>query len=234
MSQAPQPIQQTIVIENRSNGLGTAGFVVSLLGFLTCGLICPLGMLISFFGMFMRPRGTAIAGFVLGVVGSAWLWIAGLGVLATITGVGAAARQAARDAAKKAEEAKAAAVAPAPKIDLPAATDAPADVPAIAVDPAPTVDVPAAQMPPLPAAVEPQPSTDPTPPPFAAEPPKAAKPEREPREWQDATGQFKVTATLKSMASGKVHLVKQDGSEITVPVDKLSEDDQAYIKSQMK
>lgn len=231
-SQPAQPIHQTIVIENRSNGLGTAGFVISLVGFLTCGLICPLGMLISFFGMFSRPRGTAIAGFVFGVIGSAWLWLVGLGLIATATGVGAAARQAAQDAAKKAEAAKAAAVAPG--INILAAPDAAAAAPAAPVDAAPVAEQPAAEMPPLPAAAESQPTTDPVPQPFASDPPKPKKPEREARTWQDASGQFKVEATLKSMASGKVKLIKADGTEISVPVERLSDDDQAYIKAQMK
>ena len=68
-----------------SNGLGTAGFVVSLVGIFTAGLLCPIGLLLSFFGLFKRPRGLAIAGFIIGLVGTAivavvllLLWTVGL------------------------------------------------------------------------------------------------------------------------------------------------------------
>lgn len=58
----------------QSNGLGVAGFVTSLVGLVACcGLLCPLGALFSFIAMFKRPRGLAIAGFIIGIVGSMWL-----------------------------------------------------------------------------------------------------------------------------------------------------------------
>lgn len=61
-----------------ANSLGTAGFVISLIGLvLSMGLLSPVGMVISFFAMFREPRGLAFAGFVLGVIGSAWLLILG-------------------------------------------------------------------------------------------------------------------------------------------------------------
>lgn len=228
MSQQAQPAQsihQTVIVESKSNGLGTAGFVVSLIGFLTCGFISPLGLLFSIIGLFKRPRGLAAAGVVLGTIGSAWLFLGGFVMLAGLVGAGAAVDKAVDDARK------AAAVAPAPGADRP---DAPAAAPVAPVDAAPVVEQPAAEMPPLPAAAEAQPTTDPVPQPFASDPPKPKKPEREARTWQDASGQFKVEATLKSMASGKVKLIKADGTEISVPVERLSEDDQAYIKAQMK
>ena len=60
------------------NALGIAGFVVSLVGLVfTFGLLCPLGLLLSFFGLFSRNRGFAVAGLVLGIIGSS---IVALGV----------------------------------------------------------------------------------------------------------------------------------------------------------
>jgi len=56
-----------------SNGLGVAGFIVSLLGFFSCGILSPLGLLFSFIALFKRPRGFAIAGFILGLIGSVWI-----------------------------------------------------------------------------------------------------------------------------------------------------------------
>lgn len=52
------------------NGLGLAGFIVSLLGYFTGCILCPVGLLLSFIALFKRPRGFAIAGFILGLIGS--------------------------------------------------------------------------------------------------------------------------------------------------------------------
>lgn len=57
----------------RSNGLGLAGFITSLVGLASCGIISPLALLLSFFGMFKSPRGFALAGFVLGGLGTLWI-----------------------------------------------------------------------------------------------------------------------------------------------------------------
>ncbi|GAB4521092.1 MAG: hypothetical protein Tsb0013_24510 [Phycisphaerales bacterium] len=52
-----------------SNGLGLAGFILSLVGLLSCGLLTPLGVLFSLIGLRREPRGFAIAGTVIGLVG---------------------------------------------------------------------------------------------------------------------------------------------------------------------
>ena len=68
-----------------SNTIGLVGFIVSILSlFLTCGLLSPLGLLISFFGLFKAPRGMAIAGTLLGALGSVWLATMGFAMIATI------------------------------------------------------------------------------------------------------------------------------------------------------
>jgi hypothetical protein len=61
---------------NRSNGLGLAGFITSLVGIVSCGILSPIGALLSFFGLFKSPRGFALAGFLIGAVGSVWLIVA--------------------------------------------------------------------------------------------------------------------------------------------------------------
>ena len=81
--QHPQPTMSnntsnsttTVVVEgNRSNGLGTAGFIIALLGLVFCWvpfvdfILWFLGFLFSFIGMFKSPRGLAIAGFILSFV----------------------------------------------------------------------------------------------------------------------------------------------------------------------
>jgi hypothetical protein len=64
-------IQQRVEVhKEETNGLGTAGFVVSLVGVLTCGFLSPVGFLFSLIALFKPPRGMAIAGAVLGGLGS--------------------------------------------------------------------------------------------------------------------------------------------------------------------
>ena len=76
-SQQPQQANQTTVIvnERKSNGIGTAGFVFALLGILLSWVpvvdfaIWFLGLLFSFIGLFKAPRGLAITGFLLSIIG---------------------------------------------------------------------------------------------------------------------------------------------------------------------
>lgn len=63
----------TVVVQSGggSNGFGTAGFVFALLAFFVCWvpvvdfIVWFLGALFSFIGLFKKPRGLAIAGFIL-------------------------------------------------------------------------------------------------------------------------------------------------------------------------
>lgn len=71
-----QNASTTVIVQgSRSNGMGTAGFVFSLLAFLVCWvpfvdiIVWFLGALFSFIGLFKAPRGLAIAGFVLSFIG---------------------------------------------------------------------------------------------------------------------------------------------------------------------
>ncbi|WP_254507931.1 WD40 domain-containing protein [Anatilimnocola floriformis] len=50
------------------------------------------------------------------------------------------------------------------------------------------------------------------------------------REWQDATGAFKVEADLLGVVEDRVKLQKPDGSTIEVPLAKLSAKDQTFVK----
>lgn len=54
------------------------------------------------------------------------------------------------------------------------------------------------------------------------------------RSWSDASGKFKITAVLLSVGTDEVTLRKPDMSELTVPIAKLSESDQQYIKRMEK
>lgn len=91
-----QPVQptQTIYIQQpappkQSNGLGTAGFVLALLGLIFCwvpfvdGILWLLGFIFSFIAVFRAPRGLAIAGLVLSFV-AAFIMLAILGIAASL------------------------------------------------------------------------------------------------------------------------------------------------------
>ncbi|HEV3023003.1 MAG TPA: SHD1 domain-containing protein, partial [Pirellulales bacterium] len=54
------------------------------------------------------------------------------------------------------------------------------------------------------------------------------------RTWQDASGKFDVDAVLIGVKDEKVTLKKKDGKQITLPVSKLSDEDQEYLKTQSK
>lgn len=101
MSSAPPP--QTVVVHTpapQSNMMGVVGFVLSLLGLvLSCGLLSPLAVLVSFIGCFKKPNGLAIAGLIIGIIGSIWMvvfllffgatFLAAIGVAAVAVAAGA-------------------------------------------------------------------------------------------------------------------------------------------------
>lgn len=74
----------------QSNAMGIAGFVCSLVGLVSVGSLSPVGLILSLIGLGREPRGLAIAGVILGVLGTCgwgifWLiWIlliaAGVGI----------------------------------------------------------------------------------------------------------------------------------------------------------
>lgn len=55
---------------NETNVLGIAGFVVSLVGLCSAGILSPIGLIMSLVALGKRPKGFAIAGVVLGALGS--------------------------------------------------------------------------------------------------------------------------------------------------------------------
>ena len=52
-----------------TNGIGLAGFVIALIALVTGGCLSPLGLVLSFIGLFKRPRGFAVAGLIISIVG---------------------------------------------------------------------------------------------------------------------------------------------------------------------
>ena len=85
--QQPQPVQPQPV--RRSNGIATAGLVLSILGLALCWIpivdviLWFLGFLFSFIGVFKRPRGKAIAGLIISVISI-------LVIILVLGGIGAA------------------------------------------------------------------------------------------------------------------------------------------------
>lgn len=84
-----------------TNGLGIAGFIVSLVGLLICGgFLSPVGLVMSLIALGRRPKGFAIAGVVLGVIGSIWffllVFVIGIGTVLAAVGIGVAVIAAAR------------------------------------------------------------------------------------------------------------------------------------------
>lgn len=71
--------QQTVIIQQApsqgSNGLGTAGFILALLALIFCRvpvldwILWILGLVLSFCGVFKAPKGLAIAGLVISLIG---------------------------------------------------------------------------------------------------------------------------------------------------------------------
>lgn len=74
----PDNLGRTIIInqqERKSNGVGTAGFVLALialfLGWIPIigWMIWLLGVILSFVGVFKAPKGLAISGLVISFIG---------------------------------------------------------------------------------------------------------------------------------------------------------------------
>ena len=86
-----QPMQQTVIVQQeqrKSNGMGTAGFVLALIGFFFSWIpilgwvIWFLGVLFSAIGVFRTPRGMAIAGLCISFIGLIFLIVVA-GMLST-------------------------------------------------------------------------------------------------------------------------------------------------------
>ena len=60
---------------------------------------------------------------------------------------------------------------------------------------------------------------------------KAAIEEAKWHTWTDSMGKYKTKAMFGGMAGGKVKLIKKDGSTVRLPFEKLSEEDQQWIKN---
>lgn len=74
-----------------TNGVGIAGFIVAIVGIVSCGLLSPIGLLISLVALIWPPRGFAIAGAIIGLLGSIWFVVVGMTMVLAFAGFGAMA-----------------------------------------------------------------------------------------------------------------------------------------------
>ena len=96
------PTQHTVVINREpSNGLGTAGFVTSLVAIITCGLLSPIALILSLVGLFKRPKGMAIAGTIISGIQVIAILIIGIGPIVALVGIGVAAEASMKEEFKK-------------------------------------------------------------------------------------------------------------------------------------
>jgi hypothetical protein len=85
---------QTVIInqtDKKSNGIGTTGFILALLA-LFLGwvpvlgwIMWALGLILSFVGVFKVPRGLAIAGLVISLIGIILLLVVFAGIGAALS-----------------------------------------------------------------------------------------------------------------------------------------------------
>jgi len=107
-SQIGQQIIVNQVAAKQGNGVGTAGFVLALIAFtvlipIVGWFLFPIwliGLILSFAGVFKKPRGLAIAGLVISLLQI----ILKLFVFSAILGIGAVAGKATKELAKTAIE----------------------------------------------------------------------------------------------------------------------------------
>ncbi len=80
----PKETGQTIIInqqEKQSNGIGIAGFALALIALflgwvpILGWFIWALGLIFSFIGVFKKPKGMAIAGLVISLIGILFLLV---------------------------------------------------------------------------------------------------------------------------------------------------------------
>jgi len=80
---------------NQTNGLGLAGFIVSLVSLVGCGgILSPISLIMCLIALAKPPKGFAIAGLVLSLIGSLGFvllfFVIGIGALFAVLGLGIA------------------------------------------------------------------------------------------------------------------------------------------------
>lgn len=127
MSSGPSHI---VVQQSESSGLGLAGLIFSIIGWFTCGLLCPIGALLSVMGLFDgKSKALPIAGLIVGLPGVIFLVLFGATMILGVLGLGAgaaaidSANQAAKERAAQHATENPAESAPSPEIEVEAAQE---------------------------------------------------------------------------------------------------------------
>lgn len=74
----------------KKNGIGTAGFILAIIGLVFCWvpvldyILWFLGLLFSFIGVFKKPRGLSIAGLIISCIGIILIIVLGAALLAAL------------------------------------------------------------------------------------------------------------------------------------------------------
>ena len=82
--------ERVIVKTEQTNTLGLAGFILSVVGFFSCGVTSILGFVLSFLGLFQKPRGFAVAGVLLGLPGLLIFVLFGFAAVMALFGIASA------------------------------------------------------------------------------------------------------------------------------------------------
>lgn len=94
----PEIYQAGMVYEPApTNNMGVAGFICSLVGIATCGVLSIVGVILSAIGLKKEPKGLAIAGLIIGLIGLVELVVAIMlffAVANTVSTISNAAQQA--------------------------------------------------------------------------------------------------------------------------------------------
>jgi hypothetical protein len=229
-----QPANVTVVhVQAKSNGLGLAGLILSILGWFTCGLLCIPGALFSLVGLLFAPRGTALAGLIVGFPGTLFFVFFGLTMLTGFLGLSFGPAYEAREAARQKQEKQAMEAAAAiddglltatldgevPSESAVTETELPSQEPgddAVAMAESKTEPTPAV----APGALLESPPT---------EPEQAAMPSVI-RILSSADGKFSVRARILEVADGEVKIERVDNGKILkVPIDRLSVMDKYWL-----
>lgn len=96
MTQPPTPPSYPTQPPASKNTLGLVGFIVSLVGSLGCGLGAPIGLIISLIALRRQPKGFAIAGMIIGILGSIYLVWMGMWVVSGLLDIGRTINESAR------------------------------------------------------------------------------------------------------------------------------------------
>ncbi len=249
----PRTTTQVVIAHQDTNAIGTVGFVISLLGVISCGLLGPIGLIFSLIGLMYRPKEMAIAGTIFGLLGSLWLFFFGFAFITAMYMAMFAVKEAGREISRQAKEAVERQENEVTQRLQKQATEL--EITPITVDPVLPVTT---ALPSKPQNTTAEPAANPTEPskPIEIGPPSddssstsppAPNPapflkgssgsgnsppvDRTPRKFSSADGKFSVEAIFLSKSGEKVKLKRtSDDKEITVDFEILSIEDQQWIK----